>query len=95
MLKVGSKRRRRKTEIADLEDEVQQTYREQISQEVERQTKNLKNQLAQRESEARNNQNAASILNEFISKGDAAVDDMGNVILTPNRIRNEDSHSMM
>ena len=77
MLKVGSKRRRRKTEIDALEDEVQQSYRDKLSQEVERQTKNLKSQLAEREHEARNNQNAATILNEFIQKGDAAVDDMG------------------
>ena len=38
---------------------------------------------------------AAEILSGFIHKGDAAVDEMGNVVLTPNRIRNEDSHSMM
>ena len=47
LLKVGSKRRRKKKEIADLEDEILQSQREKISQEVERQTKNLKNQLAQ------------------------------------------------
>ena len=95
LLKVGSKRRRRKTEIADLEEEVERTNREKISNEVERQTKNLKNQLAQQEHEARNNLKAAEILSGFIHRGDAAVDEMGNVILTPNRIRNEDSHSMM
>ena len=95
LLKVGSKRRRRKTEIEALEDQVQQNYREKLSQEVERQTKNLKNELAKQEAEARNNLKAAEILSGFIHQGDAAVDEMGNIILTPNRIRNEDSHSMM
>ena len=95
MLKVGSKRRRKKKEIADLEDEVQRTYSEQIEEEVARQTKSLKNQLAQQEHEARNNLKAAEILSGFIHQGDAVVDEMGNVQLTPNRIRNEDSHSMM
>ena len=95
LLKVGSKRRRKKKEIAALEEEVEKSYREKISQEVERQTKNLKNQLAQQEHEARNNMKAAEILSGFIHQGDAAVDEMGNVVLTPNRIKNEDSHSMM
>ena len=62
---------------------------------MELQTKNLKNQLAQRESEAQNNQNAASILRQFISSGEAEIDEMGNVKLTPNRIRNEESSLMM
>ena len=60
---MGSKRRRKKNEVRNLEEQVQQTYRDQMSQEVERQTKNLKNQLAQKEVEAQNNQNAATILN--------------------------------
>ena len=71
------------------------SVREKIQEEVERQTKNLKNQLAQREAEAQNNQNAASILSQFINSGDAEIDEMGNVKLTPNRIRNEESSLMM
>ena len=74
---------------------MQQNYREKLSQEVERQTKNLKNELVKQEAEARNNLKAAEILSGFIHQGDAVVDEMGNVQLTPNRIRNEDSHSMM
>ena len=93
LLKVGSKRRRRKDD--KIEDQFEQTVREKIQQEVELQTKNLKNQLAQKESEAQNNQNAASILSQFINSGDAEIDEMGNVKLTPNRIRNEESSLMM
>ena len=53
LLKVGSKRRRRKTD--KIEDQEEMSVREKIQEEVERQTKNLKNQLAQREAEAQNN----------------------------------------
>ena len=65
LLKVGSKRRRRKTD--KVEDQEEMSVREKIQEEVERQTKNLKNQLAQKEAEVQNNQNAASILSQFIS----------------------------
>ena len=75
LLKVGSKRRRRKTD--KIEDQEEMSVREKIQEEVERQTKNLKNQLAQREAEAQNNQNAASILSQFINSGDAEIDEMG------------------
>ena len=70
-------------------------YREKLSSEVARQTKSLKDQLAQKEAEAQNNSNAATILNQFISQGDAELDEMGQVVLTPNCIKNEDSSLMM
>ena len=44
MLKIHSKRRKRKSDR--LEDPVELAFRAQLSQEVERQTKSLKNQLA-------------------------------------------------
>ena len=95
MLKINSKRRKRKND--GLEDPVELAFREQLSQEVERQTKSLKNQLAQKEHEARNNQSAAEILSGFINKGDLALDERGQVVLTPNRIKNhdEDEDSML
>ena len=81
LLKINSKRRKKKTEM--LEQQVQQSYRDQINEEVARQTKTLKSQLIEKEAEAQSNQNVASILSEFIRQGDAAIDDMGQVTPKP------------
>ena len=95
LLKPASKRKRRKADIEQLESQAENAFRDRLSQEVERQTKNLRNQLAQREQESQNNQNAASILSQFINSGDAQINEHGEVVLTPNRIKNEESSLMM
>ena len=67
MLKIGSKRRRNTTEM--VEDNVAAAMREQISEELKRETISLKKQLIDTEKEAVNNRNAAEILTKFINDG--------------------------
>ena len=67
MLKIGSKRRRNTTEM--VEDNVAAVMREQISEELKRETTSLKKQLIDTEKEAVNNRNAAEILTKFINDG--------------------------
>ena len=60
MLKIGSKRRRNPIEV--VEDSVAAAMREQISEELKRETVSLKKQLIDTEKEAANNRSAAEIL---------------------------------
>ena len=89
MLKIGSKRRRNTAEL--VEDNVAAAMREQISEELKRETVSLKKQLIDTEKEAINNRNAAEILTKFIHDGQAEVNDQGEVRLLPNQIKNEES----
>ena len=67
MLKIGSKRRRNPIEV--VEDSVAAAMREQISEELKRETVSLKKQLIDTEKEAANNRSAAEILTKFINDG--------------------------
>ena len=89
MLKIGSKRRRKHTEL--VEDSIAAVMREQISEELKRETVSLKKQLIDTEKEAINNRNAAEILTKFINDGQAELNDNGEVRLIPNQIKNEES----
>jgi len=89
LLKVGSKRRRTRAEIE--EDGLCAQIKEQINEDLERETASLKKQLVEKQQEANSNQNAAHILMQFISNGDAVMDEGGNVKLVPNHIKNEES----
>ena len=89
MLKIGSKRRRNPIEV--VEDSVAAAMREQISEELKRETVSLKKQLIDTEKEAANNRSAAEILTKFINDGQAELNDLGEVKLVPNQIKNEES----
>ena len=52
LLKPQSKRKRRKVDIEMLEDQAEEAFRGKLSVELERATKSLRNQLAQKEVES-------------------------------------------
>ena len=89
MLKIGSKRRRNPTEV--VEDSVAAAMREQLSEELKRETVSLKKQLIDTEKEAANNRSAAEILTKFINDGQCELNDLGEVRMVPNQIKNEES----
>ena len=68
-----------------------QVMKDQLTQELEKETTELKQQLMQRQQEAASNQAASQILSQFINDGQAEMDDRGQVRLTPNKIKNVDS----
>ena len=60
--------------------------REQISQELEDETKQLREALAQRDAQIASNEAASQILSQFIRNGEAEMVD-GQVRLTPSKQR--------
>ena len=74
-----------------VDDGIAAQLRDQLADDLERETKNLQKRLADVEKEAASNRSAAQILTQFIENGDAELNDDGQVKLIPNRIRNEES----
>ena len=83
---MNSKRRRTQGEI--LEDTMAKVMKEQLTQELERETSELKQRLAAKEQEAASNLAASQILQQFIANGEAEMNEEGGVRLTPSKIRN-------
>ena len=72
-MKIGAKRRRRTAEI--VEDGVAAAMREQMTQELEVESKNLRKRLEEQEKLSASNQSAANILSQFIHDGHAELND--------------------
>ena len=68
-MKIGAKRRRNTAEL--VEDSVAEAMREQLQEDMKRETVSLKKQLIETEQEAANNRSAAQILTQFINDGKA------------------------
>ena len=91
MLKIGSKRRRRKNDGLQLDPD--EEFQQRMEREVATRTKSLREQLQAKEQEAMNNSNASIILTGMLRTGDLEMDGHGNVRVNPNVIGNEGSFS--
>ena len=60
--------------------------REQMTQELEHETKNLRKKLEDSQKEALSNQSAVNILKQFINENHAELNGQGQVRLVPNLI---------
>ena len=77
LLRVGIKRRRTKTQIEEEKQEAE--LRERAVNESLVENEQLKSQLTQMQNQGQNNQKAADILSELLSKGLITQDDSGNI----------------
>ena len=73
MLKVGSKRRRTKTEM--LTEKEESAFKEQAIQDKLDQFEKMAEQVKVLEKENEKNSNAATVLNELFTKGELTQDD--------------------
>ena len=60
-----------------VDDGIAAQLRDQLADDLERETKNLQKRLADVEKEAASNRSAAQILTQFIENGDAELNDDG------------------
>ena len=77
LLRVGIKRRRTKTQIEEEKQEAE--LRERAVNESLVENEQLKSQLPQMQHQGQNNQKAADILSELLSKGLITQDGSGNI----------------
>ena len=82
MMKAGAKRRRTHQEVED-----EKLLKAQREQEIANKTAafaQMEARMSEMEASARNNQAASDILNSFVERGFAEVDENGNVAISEN-----------